>query len=343
MISRRGLLASAAALSGAAALSAALPGRALAATRLRVGYIPIIPMTQLFVLSGEGWARQAGLELETTSFQSGPAMVQALASGTLDVAYVGIGPAMVARSKGIPLKIVAANVVDQVALIGRGALASAAASAPTAAQAFAEFRRTQGRPAKIATLPAGSVPDTVLRYWVRERAGIPAEHIEIVGMGEQQVQQGLLAGAVDGASILEPILTIVRSRLPDARIVAAAGDLFPGQPGAILAVTEQTIARDRDAVTELVRLHVRATRFAREEPDRTAAHVAAFIGQGLIEPALLREALTSGATTFTEDPRAIMEPTRSMQAFQQTLGQLANPVEVDSLFDLSFYDAVTKG
>src|SRR5688572_28835627 len=68
---------------------------------LRVGYIPIIPMTQLFIMEGEGWTSQAGLNLQLTQFSSGPNMVQALASGSLDVAYVGIGPAIVARSRGI--------------------------------------------------------------------------------------------------------------------------------------------------------------------------------------------------------------------------------------------------
>ncbi|WP_255542758.1 hypothetical protein [Azospirillum sp. INR13] len=70
-IARRRLLAGAAVLGaavlGAAALGAAAAGAAMAlplpafaATTLRVGYIPIIPMTQLYVLTGEGWRRMPG-------------------------------------------------------------------------------------------------------------------------------------------------------------------------------------------------------------------------------------------------------------------------------------------
>lgn len=338
-MNRRALLASAAALAG----SVALPRLSAAATPLRVGYIPIIPMTQLYVLAGEGWAKEAGLELTLTSFQSGPAMIQALASGTLDVAYVGIGPVMIARSKGVAVKVVAANVIDQVALIGRGPFASATASASSPAAGFAAFRAAQGRPAKIASLPAGSVPDTVLRYWTQEVAKIPASHIQIVGMGDEQVQQALLSGAVDGASILEPTLTLVQTRLPDARIVAKAGSLFPQQPGAILAVTEAAIKRDPAAVAALVKLHVRATVFANANPDRTAVIVTEAIGKGLIEPAVMRAALTSGATNFVDDPRRIVESTKRMQAFQQSLGQITDPVDIDALFDHSFYDAAKAG
>ena len=337
-IARRELLVGAAAL-GIAAAAASLPLPAFAATTLRVGYIPIIPMTQLYVITGEGWTKDAGLNLETTSFQSGPAMIQALASGTLDVAYVGIGPALIARSKGVKLKVVAANVIDQVALIGRGPLAKAMAGAANPAEGVKAFRAANGRRPKIGSLPAGSVPDTVLRYWMAEIARIAPDDIEIVGMGEQPLQQALLSGAIDGASILEPILTLVQSRLQDAAIIAKAGSMFPKQPGAVLVVTEEAIAKNRDAVAELVRLHIRATAFAKSNPDRTAELVTDIIGKGLVEREVMRAALTSDATTFVDDPRVILESTKRMQTFQQSLDQITEPVDVDALFDFSFHDA----
>lgn len=78
-------------------------GRALARERLEVASIPIMPMAQLFVMEGEGWTEAAGLELELTKFSSGPAMV--------------------ARANGVPIKVVASNVVEQIALIARGRFA----------------------------------------------------------------------------------------------------------------------------------------------------------------------------------------------------------------------------
>ena len=104
-----------------------------------------------------------------------------------------------------------------------------------AAEAFSAFREDHGRPARIATFPAGSVPHTTLRYWLDVVHGIPIEHVEITTMGSDQVQQALLSGSVDGVSILEPILTIVEERNPGMRVVARADELFPGQPGAVIA------------------------------------------------------------------------------------------------------------
>ena len=336
---REFMLLSAAALATA---SAPLPVLAAPAT-LRVGYIPIIPMTQLFIMEGEGWTKAAGLNLELTSFSSGPAMIQALASGSLDVAYVGIGPAMVARSRGIDVKVLASNIIEQVALIGRGTLPGIMAQVPESpAEGFRRFRVQTGRPAKIATLPPGSVPDSVLRYYLQVVAKVAPEDVQVIGVGEEQVQQALLAGVVDGASILEPILTIVQEREPTARIVAPANAMLPRQPGAVVAVREAAIAANRAAVAKLVELHVKATRFAREEPDRTARHVTDFVGKGLVDPTVIARALRSPSTNLVADPHIIVESTRLLQDFQQSLGVQIKPVNLDELFDHSFYDAVAR-
>ena len=52
---------------------------------VRIGYIPVAGGGQIFVIDGEGWARDAGLELKLTQFDSGPNAIQGLASGTIDV------------------------------------------------------------------------------------------------------------------------------------------------------------------------------------------------------------------------------------------------------------------
>src|SRR5258708_26724663 len=108
-----------------AAFAVLRSGRARAQQQvpLRVGYISIFPMTQLFVMEGRGWTRGAGLQLILKRFSSGPPMVEALASGALDVAYIGIGPALLARPRRIDAKVVAANVIEQPSRAGRGALA----------------------------------------------------------------------------------------------------------------------------------------------------------------------------------------------------------------------------
>src|ERR1041385_3066330 len=87
-----------------------------AATKLTIGFIPVLGSAQLFVIDGEGWAKQADIELAITRFDSGPAMIQALASGKLDLYLAGIGPIMVARGQGIDVRVVAAAAIEELAV-----------------------------------------------------------------------------------------------------------------------------------------------------------------------------------------------------------------------------------
>lgn len=329
-----------AALLGATSFATlAAASAANAAARLRVAYIPILAMAQLFVIEGEGWAKQAGLDLALTRFSSGPAMVQALVSGTFDVAYVGIGPAMVARAAGLDLKVVAANGTNQIALLGIGEFAASFATAPSPAAAFAAFHKQAGRPVRIATLPKGSVPNTVLQYYLRKVAHVAPADVQVLGVGEDRVQQVLLSGAVDAASSLEPTLTIVQSRVPSARILVGGGQMFPDQPGAVLAVREATIKANPAAVRSLVALHIRATKLLQTDPARTVSDIESAIGQGLVSRAVLLKALTSPAMHPIANPHTILAATRKLEAYQASLGSLAKPVDVDAMFDTSFYDA----
>ncbi len=337
MISRRAAL-------GLAA-SAALPiGRASAAPlSLKVAYIPILSMAQLFVVVSEGWATEAGLDLQLTKFSSGPAMVQALASGGYDVAYIGIGPVMVARASGLDFRVVAANGVGQGSLLGVGDFATGFAAAGTPAQAFAAFHKATGRPVRVATLPKGSVPDTVLRYWLDEVAHIAPADVQVLGMGEDRVQQALLAGSADAASALEPIITVVQERVPSARVLATGNQMFPNQPGATLAVRETVLKANRAAVETLVRLHVRATKLIKADPARAAIDTQKVLGEGLISTETLEHAYRSPTIGVEANPHAIADATEKLGAFQMKIGALARTVPNAELFDMSVYDGLPAG
>lgn len=308
-------------------------------TTLKVAYIPILPMTQLFVMEGEGWTKEAGLDLELTKFGSGPAIVQAIANGDFDVMYFGIGPAMVSRANGVPIKVVASNVVEQIALIAQGDLKDAIAKAGSPAAGIKAFTEANGRKPKIATLPKGSVPDTVFRHWLIKVAGLTEADVEIVGMGADKVQQAVLTRSVDAASILEPVVTIIQERLPDAEIIVSGGEMLDNQPGAVVAVRESALAEKRAAVEKLVALHVRATELIKADPKKAAEHLQAFVGQGLVPLETMERAMTSKISNFVADPHEITEATKVMHDFSAEIGALKKPVPLDQLFDTSLYDA----
>ncbi len=315
-------------------------GKTRAETTLEMAYMPIVPCSQLFVMEGMGWTKEAGLNLKLTRFPNGPAIVQAIASGKMDMMCFGIGPAMVTRGKGIKLKVVAAGIVEQIAVIAQGELVEYFEKYE-GAEALRQFAKDKGRKPKIASFPKGSVPDTVTRHWLLEMLKMDLDEVELIGMGASAVQQALLSRAVDAAGILEPILTIVESKLKDAKVVARANEMMPNQPGSTIAVREEVLAEHRDAIVKFIELHIRATELLIKEPEKAAPFVSEFIAKGLLETEIVLKALKSPSSNFRADPESIVESTQYMHDFQRS-NKIKTNVSVDGLFDLSVYKDAKK-
>ncbi|WP_324132817.1 ABC transporter substrate-binding protein [Bosea sp. (in: a-proteobacteria)] len=337
---RRQFLLAGSALAATATL--ARPVVAQTAIPARIGYIPIIGTAPVFVAQGEGWLKDAGIAASFTVFESGPNMIQAFASGTIDFYLAGIAPLAVARSRGVDVRVVAATAIAENVFVAAPALAKFFTPGTAPAAAFKAHKAATGKAARLATQPAGSVPNTVLQYWLWEVAKAEKGDVEVVPMGIDATQQAVLAGAVEGGIVREPALTIVQSRNPGIKLVAGGQELFPGQPGTVLAGSGAFVTKNPDAVQKLVDSLVRAAALIAKDPDRAAPHVGAALGKGIVDPALIRKALVSPASTFEIDPRKIIEPSRAMQTYQVKLGSLEKELPFEGLFETQFYERAVR-
>ncbi len=339
---RRALLAAGASLLATPAL---LSGRVQAqGTRvpIRIGNIPVIGAAPIFVVDKEGWAKEAGLDLTLTTFQSGPHAIQALASGTLDAYVAGIAPLGVARSRGVDVKVVAATASGENVFVGVPRLATHFAPGVAPAEAFKRYRAATGKAARLATQPAGSVPNTTLQYWLWEVIKANREDVEIVAMGIDATQQAVLADAVEGATVREPALSIILKSNPAIKLIEVGDRLFPGQPGTVVAVTGALIAKQPAAVQSLVDALVRAGDLLTKDPDKAAPAVAANLAKGIVDLEIIKAALKSPATRFVIDPREVIAPSKAMEAYQVKLGSLKEAAPLDALFDVRFYEKARR-
>ena len=212
----------------------------------------------------------------------------------------------------------------------------------SAGQALAAYRRAEGKAARLATQPAGSVPNTTMQHWLWEVGKTEKADVEIVPMGIDATQQALLTGAVDGATVREPAVTIVTQRDPRIKIVALGGEMFPNQPGTVVALTGAIVQNDPKTAQSIVDMTVRAVNLIKSSPDRVAPHIEAVLGKGIVDTATIRAALTSPASKFVADPNSIVEATRLMQAYQVKLGSLDKEYPLEGLFDPSFYSKAKR-
>jgi NitT/TauT family transport system substrate-binding protein len=313
-------------------------GRAASAPPpVRVGWVPSIGASALFVLDGEGWAKQAGLGLSLIRFESGPAAIQALASGTLDLLAIGVAPVAIAYAKKIPVRIVCAAGLGGSSFMARAPLAAALESAADPAAAFAAMRAKLGRPVRLAALPPGGVPTVALEHWLFKIHSVSHDDVRIAPLGIDGVQQALLAGAVDGGAVLEPWATLIRIRDPGIEAIASAPQMFPGIPGVAIAATQRFADSRPDALQDFVGLMIRATALLQENPAAAAPMVARGLTGGLAPASAVLIALKSRDIGFVTDPQSIIPATRAMLAYEAELGDFPAAPDVAGLFDRSWW------
>jgi NitT/TauT family transport system substrate-binding protein len=172
-------------------------GAAGTAGTLRLGYFPnVTHATPVVGVAKDFFARRlGGTNLETQTFNAGPAEVEALLGGDLDAGYLGPNPAInaYAKTKGEGIRIIAGATSGGAQLVVQPGIGSAA--------------DLRGR--RIASPQLGNTQDVALRAWLKAQGLTPSSQGE---KGDVQVEpqdnattlQLFQDRKIDGAWVPEP-------------------------------------------------------------------------------------------------------------------------------------------
>ena len=233
-------------------------------------------------------------KLSTSTFNAGPAAIEALLSGAIDAAYIGPNPAIngFVRSHGTALRIVAGSTTGGAFFVVKPQIRTA--------------RDLRGK--KIATPQLGGTQDVALRYWLKSKnLSTTLEgggDVSVVPQGNAQTLETFRSGAIDGAWVPEPWATRLILEA-GAKVLVDERDLWPKQAFTTTVLIVRTkFLKDRpDLVEALLTGQVAAIDFLQHNPAK---------GQDLVNTGM--EKLTgrklSSATmatswanlTFTNDP-----------------------------------------
>lgn len=324
-------------------LAGCLAGRGVGSglDKLRVAYMPIYPDMQYFVMQEEGYFDELAPVVKATQFPDGASIVQAFGSGELDIAMFGVVPALVVIDKGIPAKITAANIKNAMGIYAHDDFVELWDEHGKAA--FAEFQEQKGRKFKFGTFPPGTVPDILLRYWLIDTLGLSVEQsIEVIPMGFGKVKQNMLAGNIDGTSIMEPIPTLLESKDLPYGTVALAEEFLQGQPAATVLMRDEIRNDHSDVAEGFLRQQIRATDFANNNPDKAAEHYVSIVGEDVVPLEVAKRAMESPLSNFISNPREIVPGTKIYAEYTEKLGKTDKHLEIDDIFDFSIYESVAN-
>lgn len=229
------------------------------AEEVTVGILPIVDTAPIYLGVEQGFFTKRGIKVTLKSAQGGAVIVPGVVSGDMQFGFSNVTSLLIARSKGLPLKMVAAGNYST----GKQGADFGAVVVPKDS--------TLRTPADLAGRRVGvnnlnNIGDTTVRASVR-KAGGDASKISFVEISFPDVPAALSGKRVDAAWVVEPFLSAALAQ--GARPLAwNLADTDPNLMVAAYFTTEklaaqkpELVARFRDAVNE-------SLTYAQQNPDQ---------------------------------------------------------------------------
>lgn len=262
---------------------------------LRMGFFPNITHGQALVGNASGAFQQAVPGIEMKMFNAGPAAMEALSSGSLDVSYVGTGPAINTFLKGgRELRVIAAAADSGAVLVTKTARTPAELKGKT-----------------LGTPQLGNTQDIALRHWLGQQGMKVGQDVTVTPLSNPDILGLFINGKIEGAWVPEPW---------GARMVAEGGghillderDLWPERRfhTTVLVTTQKTLEERPEQIKRLLRAHVELTRQWQQQPDVFISRVnEAFgkvTGHPISEP-ILKDAFSRLAPALEVNPGLLQQ------------------------------------
>lgn len=304
-------------------LAAAVAGRADAAEKLVVGYLPVTGHAKFFVAQEQGFFAKEGLDVELVEFVNSADGINALNAGKLDVGAFGTTAPLVHISRGTDLRIIGGIMGEDAAIV----------TTPANAAVIKGVADLRGK--KIATVRLAS-GDAVLRGALHDAGLDWKKDVQIFELkSPPAVIEAVRSGQVDAGAIWGP--HDLRAEEQGLRIVARSRTLQPGHPCCRLTIRAEQL-KERARWVRLVRAILRAEKFARDDHPRTIDAIVKYLK---LDRALVERAYYGGNLDQASDPN--LQGVRKFWTIMQASEFVASRESIDAHVEPSIYKEALDG
>lgn len=301
---------------------------------IRVGYFPNITHAQPLVGLADGSFQTAlgGTTIETFTFNAGPAEIEALFAGQIDLAYIGPSPALngFVQSEGAALKIIAGSMSGGASFVVQPELAAAYRANGDSAFIGKTFASPQ----------QGNTQDVSLRTYFQDKGLL--EQVTISPMANADQISLFQQKQLDGAWVPEPWVSRLVSEA-GGEVLVDERDLWPDGAFAttVIVVSKDFLEQHPEAVKQWLTAHVAVTDWINAHPTEAQTLVNTEIEK--LTGAALDETVLANAWERL-DPTYVPNQT-SIDTFRgqaETLGFIqAAGLDFKQLYDFSLLSEIT--
>ncbi|MEV5508380.1 aliphatic sulfonate ABC transporter substrate-binding protein [Streptomyces orinoci] len=309
-------------------------GTKLSAATVRIGYFPNLTHATALVGDQQGIIQRelGGTVLKSSTFNAGPAEIEALNAGSIDIGWIGPSPAIngYTKSKGESLRIVSGSASGGVKLV-------------VDPKRIHSLDEVKGK--RIATPQKGNTQDVAFLNWLAQRGWRTDPQsgkgeVSVLRIDNKITPDAFKSHSVDGAWVPEP--TAAKLVAEGGKVLLDESALWPDGKFVItnVVVSRKFLAAHPDVVEAVLRGSVKTNAWIRANPG-PAENAANTALERLTGKALPPEVLDPAwrSIQVTDDPLAATLDTEAAHAV--AAGLLDKP-DLSGIYDLTLLNKVLK-
>lgn len=169
----------------------------------------------------------------------------AMASGEVDVGYVGIAPVLSSVAKGVPVKVISSAQTE-----GSGIVVTKESGITSAAD-------LKGK--SIATPGEASIQYVLLSYYLKQN-NLSTKDLNVSAMKVPSMNDALKTKQIDGIITFQPYVSIAANDSGNVVLENSSG-MLPNHPCCVVVASDDFIKNHNDTVKDIIAIHANATKF----------------------------------------------------------------------------------
>ncbi|WP_405290670.1 ABC transporter substrate-binding protein [Methanobrevibacter sp.] len=212
---------------------------------VKIGYLPSDHDAALFVADAQGKYAEKNITTELVQFNNGGDLMTAMASGEVDVGYVGIAPVLSSVAKGVPVKVISSAQTE-----GSGIVVTDESGITSAAD-------LKGK--SIATPGEASIQYVLLSYYLKQN-NLSTDDLNVSAMKVPSMNDALKTKQIDGIITFQPYVSIAANDSGNIVLENSSG-ILPNHPCCVVVASDDFIKNHNDTVKDIIAIHENATKF----------------------------------------------------------------------------------
>ena len=279
---------------------------------VKIGYLPSDHDAALFVADAQGKFKEKNITTELVQFNNGGDLMTAMASGEVDVGYVGIAPVLSSVSKGVPVKVISAAQTE-----GSGIVVTKDSGINSAAD-------LKGK--SIATPGEASIQYVLLTYYLKQN-NLSTDDLNVSAMKVPSMNDALKTKQIDGIVTFQPYVSIAANDTNNV-VLEDSAKILPNHPCCVVVASDKFIENHPNETLKILEIHENATAFINNNTDEAAG----LLPDNIVSDVEVEKKALSGFPLISGLDDSFKQDVIDFMNLEVDLGVLKQPISPDKIF-----------